>query len=97
MGVDRPLSHVFASIFLNDASDEESDNAPGFNPFSFYDVSDDGIQDAVYDVEKYIQENGEPNVKIPLELIAKLGEDVQDHIDNPNTSLNRGCYYEFVE
>lgn len=98
MGVDRPLSNVFASIFVNDVpEDAEDDNAPGFNPLSWFAVSKVGISTAVHDVEKYIQENGEPNVKVPKALIADLERDVQIHLADPNASLNWGNYHGFVE
>lgn len=97
MGVDRPHSNVFVSIFVNDVpEDAEDDNAPASTQ-SWFAVSKVGIQTAVHDVEKYIQENGEPNVKVPLSLIADLEKDVQIHLADPNKSLNWGNYHGFVE
>lgn len=97
MGVDRPLSNVFASIFVNDVpEDAEDDNAPGFNPFSWYPVSKVGVQTAIHDVEKYIQDNGEPNFKVPATVQPELEKEVKIHLADPNQSLNFGKNHGFV-
>lgn len=96
-GVDRPLSRVFASVFLNEPPDDaESDDAPGFNPFSWFAVSKVGIQTAIHAVEMYIRENGEPNFKAPDSVHVALEQDAQAHLANPGQSLNWTKNHGFV-
>lgn len=98
LGVDRPLSHVFASIFLNKApKDAEDDNAPGFNPFSWYQVSANGITESIEAVSTYIRANGEPNFNMPVTVARALLNDVNLHLSDRSATLNFMQNHGFVK
>lgn len=48
LGVDCPLNHVFASVFNN-----KGEPARGFDPFSWFCPSEEGIDQAIAAVEQF--------------------------------------------
>ena len=48
LGVDRPLNHVFASVF-----NKKGESARGFDPFSWFSSDEDGVNQAIATVEKF--------------------------------------------
>jgi hypothetical protein len=48
LGVDRPLNHVFASVF-----DRKGEDAKGFDPFSWFAPTSAGVEDAIKAVEGF--------------------------------------------
>jgi hypothetical protein len=48
LGVDRPLNHVFASVF-----NQKGEAARGFDPFSWFSPDEDGVNQAIATVEKF--------------------------------------------
>ena len=92
LGVDRPLSHVFAQVFLNDVPDGADDeSAPGFDCFMNFPIDTHSIAGVGYAcdaVERYVNQNQEAPFKIPFEMIDALTGEVLLHIREPHTSLN---------
>mgnify|MGYP003436725770 FL=1 len=86
VGVDRPLRQVFASIFVNGKAEKAAKN---FDPFTWFDVSDNGVTEAVEAVTQYIRKNDNKNFEMPKELVDMLKQDVQTNLRNPLLSLNQ--------
>jgi len=98
IGVDRPLSYVFAQVLLKDEpEDEETDEAPGFdsimNNWSVADYGLNGVDIAVEKVEKYLHANESKGIKIPSEMVKALKEEVLIHLRDSKASLNFTEHY----
>ena len=88
IGVDRPLNHVFASIFDRfPAEDAESDSTEGFNPFSNYAPSKVGLQTAIHDVETFLAHR-QVDFKVPPTMIESLEADLIDLCNAGGKNLN---------
>jgi hypothetical protein len=66
LGVDRPLNHVFASIF------EDGEEVEGFDPFSWFQPTPAGVDEAISAVETFVGNNW----KVPGELRQALLDDL---------------------
>ena len=66
LGVDRPLNHVFASVF-----NKKGEPAKGFEPFSWFDPTPEGVQVAIEKVEGFVK------FKLPESIKTALLEDLQ--------------------
>jgi hypothetical protein len=97
LGVDRPLSHVFAQIFVNKMpKGAEDDCAPNFDswmnfPIATHSVA--GIGEAVNAVERYINAHEEAPFRIPHEMVDALTGEVLLHMREPGASLNITKHY----
>ena len=65
LGVDRPLNHVFASVF-----NQKGEPARGFDPFSWFSPDEAGVDQAIATVEKFTQ------CKLPTSIKAALVADL---------------------
>ena len=70
MGVDRPCQEVFAAIFS-----KKGDAVFDFDPFSKFEPSLQGVEDAVLAVENYVKKK-EPTWSVPTSMRDALMEDV---------------------
>lgn len=86
LGVDRPLRQVFASVFVNGKAEKAAKN---FDPFTWFDVSENGVSEAVDAVTQYIKKNDSKNFEMPKELVDMLKQDVQTNLMNPMQPLNQ--------
>lgn len=87
VGVDRPLNHVFASVF-----DVKGKNAgevsKGFNPFSWFEPTPKGVDAAIKAVEDFSSK------KMPENMKQALLDDLDSMVRGEN--LNRVAYYKPV-
>lgn len=97
LGVDRPLSYVFAQVFLNKPIDD-TDNAPGFdNIMTNFPTDADGcVEDAVNSVIQYVRANGEPDFDIPASIVSALTNEVQIHRINRFADLSMTKNHGFI-
>lgn len=96
LGVDRPLSHVFAQVFLNNPpEDAEEDTAPGFNNFINFPCDHMGVDEAVHAVEVYVRQT-EPNFNLPPSIQDVLKAEVDLHLSDRSASLNFAKNHGFV-
>lgn len=77
LGIDRPLNHVFASVFDQDTQEASE----GFDPFSWFEPSEAGIDQAIQAVEEFTKH------KLPDTMRVALIEDLIS-MQNGN-SVNR--------
>ena len=76
MGIDRPLQNSFCSIFIKEpAEDAEDDNAPDFNPFTWFEPTHAGVDQCVHAVTTYMQKNVDKDVSLPEAMIAACKAD----------------------
>ena len=73
LGVDRPLNHVFASVF-----NKKGDPARGFDPFSWFSPDEDGVNQAIETVEKFTK------CKLPASMKDALVADLNTMRDGGN-------------
>jgi len=66
LGVDRPLNHVFASIF------EDDEEVDGFDPFSWFKPTPEGVDEAINAVETFVGNNW----KVPGTMRQALLDDL---------------------
>lgn len=81
LGVDRPLNHVFASVFNN-----KGEQAKGFDPFSWFSPDEVGVKQAIEAVEKFTKCTLPTSMKDAL--IADL--DALRQGENINYAKNHG-------
>lgn len=97
LGVDRPLSHVFAQVFLNNPPEGvDEDCPPDFDNFCQFSCDNMGVDEAVHAIEVYVRKT-EPNFVLPASIQITLKQEVALHLSNRQASLNMSRNHGYVD
>lgn len=78
LGVDRPLNHVFASVFNN-----KGGSVRGFDPCSWFCPNEDGIDQAIAAVEQFTK------CKLPTSMKESLMADLSAMSNGENINYDK--------